>query len=73
MYGFARFRNVNDMRIMAMKLDIIMINKWKIYVNILRFNRGEGNNQVHLQKKVIEDSLQTTQELRKQQGGTKSQ
>lgn len=39
-YRLVRFRNVEDERMLAMKLNNIFINKSKIYVNIPQFQRG---------------------------------
>ncbi|CAK8566570.1 unnamed protein product [Lathyrus sativus] len=38
-FGFVRFRNIEDSRMMAIKLDKIMINGRKIYANIPWFQR----------------------------------
>src|SRR3954471_5132177 len=45
-YGFARFKNVEDARMLAVKLDNVLIDGRKIHANLPRFdrrsNRGEG-------------------------------
>lgn len=39
-YSFVRFRNVENERMLATKVDNIIINRWKVYTNIPRFQRG---------------------------------
>lgn len=43
-YGFVRFRNVEDDRLMYVALGNIFIKGCKIYANILRFKRGFDQN-----------------------------
>ncbi|CAK8576317.1 unnamed protein product [Lathyrus sativus] len=44
-FGFVRFKNVEDIRLLAIKLDIIMIRERKIYGNILKLHRGSLGNE----------------------------
>ncbi|XP_058784296.1 uncharacterized protein LOC131659072 [Vicia villosa] len=41
-FGFARFKEVKDERMLAVKLDNIQIDGRKIHANQPRFNRNEG-------------------------------
>ncbi|CAK8534234.1 unnamed protein product [Lathyrus sativus] len=43
-YGFVRFRDVEDARVLAIILDNIMIGGKKIHANIRRFHRGGIRN-----------------------------
>lgn len=50
LFGFARFKNVEDERLMAVKLDNIIIDGRKIYPNQPRFNRPKGKGREEVQK-----------------------
>lgn len=41
-FGFARLKNVEDERLMEVKLDNTIIDGRKIYANQPRFDRSEG-------------------------------
>lgn len=41
-YGFARFRNVGDEKMLAVKLDNLVLEGRKLFANIPRFQRPSG-------------------------------
>lgn len=45
-FGFARFKGGEDARVLAVKLDNVIIDENKIHVNLPRFNRNEGEGRV---------------------------
>ncbi|XP_058759866.1 uncharacterized protein LOC131633166 [Vicia villosa] len=45
-FGFGRFKGVQDEKLLAIKLDNILIDGKKIHVNKPRFNRSEGKGRV---------------------------
>ncbi|XP_058732793.1 uncharacterized protein LOC131604365 [Vicia villosa] len=67
-YGFARFFNVKDERLMATKLDNMFLDGRKLFVNIPRFKRkgrtdeeggdsAKGKRQVDLVRKQEDNNL----------------
>ncbi|CAK8535026.1 unnamed protein product [Lathyrus sativus] len=55
-YDFVRFFNVENVRILAMKLENIFIGKKKLFVNIPRFQRKQGGGPIREKARDREDA-----------------
>lgn len=51
-FGFVRFRNIRDQRLLEKKLDAIWIETYKLKVNLSMFNRGRAKAFDNLNKRA---------------------
>lgn len=72
-FGFTRFRNVEDIRMFAVKLDNISIDNKNTFANVPRFERKGGDlKECSIDNKSSQDNPKSLGETRSHKGGDMS-